>query len=137
MRFLTENIELTENVIQLSMTMSSITQNQCIIMLILSVTLKNHYTTNQHTTLRNQCITLSSAEAELYACVKGSCESMGCKSYLADFNINVGGHILGDASAALGIIKRHGLGKLRHTDTAYLWLQQKAKGGCLKIAKPI
>ena len=32
--------------------------------------------------------------------------------------------IMADASAALGIIGRTGLGKLRHIDTSYLWLQQ-------------
>ena len=31
---------------------------------------------------------------------------------------------MADASAALGIIGRTGLGKLRHRDTSYLWLQQ-------------
>ena len=29
-----------------------------------------------------------------------------------------------DASAALGVLGRCGLGKLRHIDTSYLWLQQ-------------
>ena len=29
-----------------------------------------------------------------------------------------------DASAALGIIQRRGLGKLRHIDTSFLWLQE-------------
>ena len=33
--------------------------------------------------------------------------------------------IMADASAALGIIGRSGLGKLRHIDTSYLWLQQE------------
>ena len=31
---------------------------------------------------------------------------------------------MADASAALGIIGRTGLGKMRHIDTSYLWLQQ-------------
>ena len=36
------------------------------------------------------------------------------------------GELLADASVALGIICRTGLGKLRHIDTAYLWLQQES-----------
>ena len=33
---------------------------------------------------------------------------------------------MADASAALGIIGRRGLGKLRHIDTQYLWVQKAA-----------
>ena len=33
---------------------------------------------------------------------------------------------MADASAALGIIGRTGLGKMRHIDTSYLWLQQQS-----------
>ena len=33
---------------------------------------------------------------------------------------------MGGASAALGIIKRVGLGKVRHLDTNYLWVQERA-----------
>ena len=32
--------------------------------------------------------------------------------------------VKGDASAALGIIGRRGLGKVRHVDTAHLWIQE-------------
>ena len=32
----------------------------------------------------------------------------------------------GDASAALGIIGRRGLGKVRHIDTSHLWIQETA-----------
>ena len=33
---------------------------------------------------------------------------------------------MANASAALGIIGRTGLGKLRHVNTSYLWLQQES-----------
>ena len=42
---------------------------------------------------------------------------------------------MADASAALGIIGRTGLGKLRHTDTSYLWLQQESIKSKLKMNK--
>ena len=51
-------------------------------------------------------------------------ETLGVKSALFDFGILVGGVINSDASAALGIIKRQGLGKLRHIDTSFLYIQQ-------------
>ena len=42
---------------------------------------------------------------------------------------------MADASAALGIIGRTGLGKLRHIDTSYLWLQQDSIKKKLKMNK--
>ena len=51
-------------------------------------------------------------------------ETLGVKSALFDFGILVGGVIKSDASAALGIIQRQGLGKLRHIDTSFLYIQQ-------------
>ena len=73
-----------------------------------------------------QTVALSSAEAELYACVKGIGELLGARSILRDFGILTSGHVLGDASAALGIIRRHGLGRLRHIDCGYLWVQEQS-----------
>ena len=43
-----------------------------------------------------------------------------------DMGEKVEGSVLGDASAALAIIHRKGLGKLRHLDTNYLWVQEVA-----------
>ena len=37
--------------------------------------------------------------------------------------------VFGDASAAIGIIKRYGLGKTRHISTALLWVQEKWSKG--------
>ena len=45
------------------------------------------------------------------------------------------GLVLGDASAALATVARHGLGKLRHLDTNYLWIQEKAAKGELNFKK--
>ena len=42
--------------------------------------------------------------------------------------------LLCDASPAIGVANRSGIGKLRHLHVAYLWLQQKVKDGCLGIA---
>eukprot|EP00973_Karenia_brevis_P083935 11646618-Karenia_brevis.AAC.1 len=73
-------------------------------------------------------IALSSAESELYGCVKATAECLGTMSLLADFGRHCGGVIKADASATLGIISRRGLGKIRHLDTSFLWLQEaKAK----------
>ena len=41
-----------------------------------------------------------------------------------DFGIAMQGSILGDASAALGMIQRKGIGKTRHIDTNFLRVQE-------------
>ena len=69
-------------------------------------------------------VSLSSAEAELYAAIKACSETLGFFSLLKDYQLHVKGKVMSDASAALGIIKRQGLGRTRHIHTSYLWVQQ-------------
>ena len=45
------------------------------------------------------------------------------------------GLVLGDASAALAIVARRGLGKLRHLDADHLWIQEKAAKGDLNFKR--
>ena len=71
-------------------------------------------------------VSLSSAEAELYGLVKASSEGLGCKAMAGDFGTTCAAKIYADASAALGIVHRKGLGKVRHIDTNTLWVQQAA-----------
>ena len=42
-----------------------------------------------------------------------------------------------DASAALGIAQREGLGKLRHLQTDVIWLQSRAGKKALEIEKSL
>ena len=46
-----------------------------------------------------------------------------------DLGTHMNGVVMGDASAALAIVARRGLGKLRHLDTNNLWIQAKAAKG--------
>ena len=71
-------------------------------------------------------IMLSSAEAELHGLVKASAEGIGMKGLLRDFGREVEVEVYGDASAALSIIGRCGVGKVRHLNTSLLWVQEKA-----------
>ena len=68
---------------------------------------------------------LSSAEAELYAVVKATSEGIGIRSIMKDFGKVLKICILADASAALGIVRRKGVGRVRHLDTDLLWVQDK------------
>ena len=69
-------------------------------------------------------VSLSSAEAELFASIKACSETLGFLSLLKDYQLHVKGKVMSDANAALGIIKRQGLGRTRHIHTSYLWVQQ-------------
>ena len=78
---------------------------------------------------------LSSAEAELYGLVRAPAETMGLTSMYKDFGTHMNGVVLGDASAAFAIVARRGLGKLRHLDTDYLWIQEQAAKGDVNFKK--
>ena len=80
-------------------------------------------------------IALSSGESELAAVVKGAAEAMGLKAVCQDFGLQVTLAMRSDATAAIGIVGREGLGKVRHLATADLWIQQRVRRGELAVTK--
>ena len=79
-------------------------------------------------------IAKSSAESELYGAIKGACEGLGISSLLRDLGdseCKVKMHL--DASAAIGIIERQGLNRVRHIDVGVLRLQQQYARSVLPI----
>ena len=81
-------------------------------------------------------IALSSAESEFYALVKASAETLGLGTMLKEWGFQVkGAQVWGDASAALGIINRKGLGTVRHLEVSHLWIQDIAAARELKFGK--
>ena len=79
-----------------------------------------------------EILALSSNESELGALVKGCTEGLGVRSLLADYGISVQTKILSDSTAAIGMVRRLGLGRVRHLATADLWLQQGVRNGSKK-----
>ena len=73
-------------------------------------------------------IALSSAEAELAGVVRTTAEVIGFAGMMKDLGrtLTGKGYVYADASAALGIIQRKGVGSIRHLDTRLLWIQEKA-----------
>ncbi len=57
-------------------------------------------------------LALSSGEAELAAVVKGSTEALGLQSLLSDLGFSTKIEIKSDATVAIGIVRRQGLGKV-------------------------
>ena len=58
--------------------------------------------------------------------IQAVAETLGMLSMLKDFDWKLGGEIWSDANAAIGVIQRNGLGKIRHIDTGLLWIQRIA-----------
>ena len=82
-----------------------------------------------------QVLALSSGEAELYALLKGASQMKGLMSQLAEWGIMAKGVVKTDASAAMGMAHRQGLGRTRHIDVQYLWIQDELKQEKLQMKK--
>ena len=80
-------------------------------------------------------IALSSGEAELYALVKGAAQSKGLMSLMLDFGRELTATVCSDASAAVSMVHRSGLGKVRHIEVQYLWVQSEVAEGRLAVRK--
>ena len=73
---------------------------------------------------QQKVLALSSAEAETYGMVACSAEILGIQACAVDLGMKLEGVVYADASAALGIVQRRGVGKVRHIRTQSLWLQE-------------
>ena len=80
-------------------------------------------------------VALSSAEAELTGISKGAAEGLGLQTIANDLGIPLNLSVLTDATAAIGICRRRGLGKVRHLATADLWMQDRIRKGDFKLLK--
>ena len=72
--------------------------------------------------------------SELYGLVKGSAAGLALQSLLVDRGLHLELDVLCDSSAAGGFSQRQGLGRMRHVQTRYLWVQERVKEGHLKAA---
>ena len=97
------------------------------------ITIGNHVLRVYSTT---KCvIALSSAESEFYATTKAGMESTGMIAMLSDFGVTKKVVLEVDASAALGVIERRGIGKIRHLQTCALWLQEQELRRTIRFKK--
>ena len=80
-------------------------------------------------------VALSSGEAEYYGMVKGTSVALGLQAVLSDFDVHCDIVLKSDASAAIAIASRRGLGKVRHIEVCQLWIQYKLRRGDIKVVK--
>ena len=89
----------------------------------------------KHWSKTQPTIALSSGEAELVGIGQGMAQGLGLQSLAQDMNWNLKLHVHSDATAAIGIAKRRGLGKVRHLHTTDLWIQERVRNGDVGLHK--
>ena len=80
-------------------------------------------------------LALSSGESEQAVVVRAATEGLGLQSILSDFDLC--GHVAfeSDATAAIGMVHRLGLGKVRHLTVGDLWIQHHVRSGKIRVSK--
>ena len=78
-------------------------------------------------------IAVSSGESEFYALVKACAFGLSVQALYNDWGLTMDLVVASDSSAARGTASRRGLGKLRHVQTRYLWIQERVAKNELKI----
>ena len=86
-------------------------------------------------TKKQQVVSLSSSESELYAAVKTAPAGLGIQSVAKDLGITCGLNLHLDASATICLVNRGGLGKAKHVDMQNLWLQEASKSDLFTTRK--
>ena len=88
-----------------------------------------HYSKTQTT------IALSSGEAGLSGIGAGIAQGLGIQSICRDLGYTYTLRVHTDATAAIGIARRRGMGKTRHLDTTDLWVQEVVRSGQVELLK--
>ena len=89
----------------------------------------------KHWSKTQSTIALSSGEAERGGIAYGTAQTLGLQSVCRDLGMELGIRIHSDATAAIGIARRRGMGKIRHLDTTDLWVQEVVRSGRVQLVK--
>lgn len=89
----------------------------------------------KHSSTLQSVVTLSSCEAEYYAMTRGAAAGLGIVSLYRDWGIELSLEIYTDSSSAKSFVMRRGIGKQRHIQTRFLWLQERVAMKDLKVNK--
>ena len=89
----------------------------------------------KHWSVTRITVVLSSGEAELHGIAQGCSQGLGLQSLLRDAGWKLPLHVRTDATAAIGIARRKGLGKIHHLDVTDLWIQDKIRSGAIQLSK--
>ena len=90
-----------------------------------------------HWASTQKVVTLSSGNVELYGVVKRATQAPGLRNLAQDMGLvdKTDICLFADSSAAIGICRRTGIGKVRQLSTCQLWIQEKIRHGVLSLFK--
>ena len=89
----------------------------------------------KHWSSTQKYVTLSSGEAELGGVVKGGAEGLGIEAIAADLGMPLALSVHADSSAAIGIWRRSGIGRVRHLAVGQLRVQDHLRRGAFRLFK--
>ena len=89
----------------------------------------------KHWSKTQATVCLSSGEAELRGIGHGLAEALGIQPIARDLGLHWEVHLHSDATAAIGIARRTGMGKIRHLDCSDLWVQEKIRTEKIQLVK--
>ena len=80
-------------------------------------------------------VALSSGEAEFHSATKAAADLIAVRSMVEDLGWRGSIKLPVDATVAQSMANRQGIGKIRHLEVRFLWLQQLAKAGVIMVRK--
>ena len=89
----------------------------------------------KHWSKTQTTVCLSSGEAELRGISDGLAQALGIQSIAKDLGLTWTTKMFSDATAAIGIARRRGMGRIRHLDVTDLWVQEKFTSKAASIDK--
>ena len=67
--------------------------------------------------------------------MKGAAEGLGAQALVADLGMSLTLSVHADSSAAIGICRRSGIGRVRHLAVGQLWVQDHLRRGTFRLFK--
>ena len=89
----------------------------------------------KHVVRKQKVVAKSSAEAELYAAGLVASEALGAQTLLSDLGVRTSIILNIDAQATMHLLHRDGLGRAKHVEVGYLWIQQVVRDGRITLRK--
>ena len=83
----------------------------------------------------SQLILLGLLTTEQYGLVSAASQMLGLQSILQDWGWKFNCHVWMDATAGIAIGGRRGLGRVKHIDTVFLWVQALVTEGHITTGK--
>ena len=80
-------------------------------------------------------IALSSGESEMYATGSATARGLQCKTYLIETQRPCNLKVYSDSTAGRGMVSRVGVGKVRHLELRYLWIQERLRLKAFELLK--